>query len=77
MTRLDWMTGMRESRRRELELHLANGGQVKETFGPANSPTFLIWPDCSPFLAEYNTPSHLARHIENREYGLRFRAEAI
>jgi len=77
MIKLDWMTGFRESRRRELEAHLASGGRVQETMGPPSRPLVLIWPECSPFLAEYNTPACLARHIENREYGLRFRADLI
>jgi hypothetical protein len=36
-----------------------------------------IWPDCSPFYPQYNTPEYLADHLVNRELGLSMRTEIV
>ena len=51
----------RGRRRVELCRLLSEGSKLKQDG--------RIWPDCSSFLPQYNTPAHLARHLEAREFG--------
>ena len=55
----------RENRRVEIEQHLAAGGNVRQGFPPRWEG---VWPECSPFLPQRNTPEFLATHIEAREF---------
>lgn len=55
----------RANRRAELERAFRDGKKVREQM----PRKINIWPDCSPFVPEYNTPENLAEHVESREYG--------
>ena len=55
----------RENRINDLKKALSLGKKIVQSG--------RIWPDCSPFLPQYNTPDYLAEHIENREYGFGFK----
>lgn len=64
----------RVERVKELETHLARGGKIKVTYADGH---VSIWPDCSPFVPEANTPGYLAAHIEAREYGFGLQTELV
>jgi hypothetical protein len=66
----------RTARRIELETALRNGSKVRQVYGDGEAAA-SIWPDCSPFVAELNTPANLARHIERREDGFGFETEIL
>lgn len=36
-----------------------------------------VWPDCSPFYPNYNTPEFIADHLINREYELGLKTKII
>lgn len=59
----------RYARREEIRQALDQGRKVFQLRS--------VWPDCSPFLAEWNTPEHLAEHIESREYGFGFETRIL
>ena len=70
-------TAKRLQRIEELRAHLEAGGSIRQGGTHDDYQPWMIWPACSPFMAQWNTPEYLAYHLENREYGLRFETEIV
>ena len=62
-------SGKRAARRAALEVALRAGRSVAQIG--------RVWPACSPFIPECNTPEYLAEHIESREYGFGFATKIV
>lgn len=72
-----WMKAQRKrtaNRKNEIIEALKNGHKILQQIG--NRPP-SIWPDCSPFLPQYNTPEYLGNHIAIRESGFGFETRII
>lgn len=59
----------RDARRSLFAEVLREGGSIRQMG--------RLWPLCSPFLPEWNTPEHLAKHIEAREHGMGLKCDVL
>jgi hypothetical protein len=57
------------SREAGLVAALREGKRIRQIVSEAYTS---VWPDCSPFLPECNTPEYLGHHLAIRERGFGF-----